>query len=129
MFNFEMPGQKRSFMTTTILVSVTTYIVAAGLLYGVGRRREKGSLRRIFKDRTRSAKTDPRTGSEDGILHYTPGMDISKILSQASKVSPESADQQLPTGQKQWQSTLGALKERFTKLSPRRNPEKVGVIV
>ncbi|KAK8023951.1 hypothetical protein PG993_012017 [Apiospora rasikravindrae] len=44
MFNFEMPGQTKSFAIATEVVSLATYLAAWGLLYGVRQRRKKGSF-------------------------------------------------------------------------------------
>ncbi|KAK7946458.1 uncharacterized protein PG986_010779 [Apiospora aurea] len=44
MFDFEIPGQTRSFAITTVVVSLATYLAAFGLLYGVRQRRKKGSF-------------------------------------------------------------------------------------
>ncbi|KAK8875056.1 hypothetical protein PGQ11_005570 [Apiospora arundinis] len=48
MFDFKMPGQKTQFAITTTVVSVATYVAASGLLYGVRRRRKKGSYREVL---------------------------------------------------------------------------------
>ncbi|KAK8073927.1 hypothetical protein PG994_004826 [Apiospora phragmitis] len=50
MFDFEMPGQTTTFAVTTALVSLATYLAIWGLLYGVRRRRKKGSYGDLLPD-------------------------------------------------------------------------------
>lgn len=55
MFDFEVPGQTTQFAVTTSVVSVATYLAALGLLYGVRRRRKKGSYRGVWGELIRDA--------------------------------------------------------------------------
>ncbi|KAK8050806.1 hypothetical protein PG994_012536 [Apiospora phragmitis] len=48
LFDFKMPGQTKQFAMTTGIVAGPTYLAALGLLYGVRRRRKRGSYREIW---------------------------------------------------------------------------------
>ncbi|CAJ2511760.1 Uu.00g073850.m01.CDS01 [Anthostomella pinea] len=78
MFDFNLPGQTTSFTGTIVVVSVATYLISSGLLFGVRKRRRDGSLRSAMSGGFRKTPNVSNDGPER--LSYTKDMGISEFF-------------------------------------------------